>query len=90
MNETKQYSKYKVFRPLNEIEEDNKTCNIYLEQRRTYRLKYKEEIRVKAKQYYETNKEEFNDKQKLKAECPVYKCMVRSYIMKRHGQSIKH
>ena len=90
MNETKQCSKCKVFRPLNETEEDNKTCHICLEQKRRYRLKHKEDIRVKAKQYYENNKEELNDKQKLKAECPVCKCMVRSDAMKRHEQSIKH
>ena len=90
MNETKQCSKCKVFWSPKQIEEGNNTCNICLEQKRRYRLKHKEEIKVKAKEYYEEHKEKLNEKQRVKAECPVCKCMVRAYAMRRHEQSVKH
>ena len=90
MSETKQCSKCKVFRPLHLIEETNKNCNICLEQRRRYRQKHKEEIKNQSKEYREKNKDELKTKQNEKAECPICKCMVRSYAMARHKQSMKH
>lgn len=90
MTESRQCSKCKIFRPTHQIEDNNKNCNICLEQRRRYRQKHKEEIKNQSKEYREKNKEELNAKQNVKAECPICKCMVRSYAMKRHEQSIKH
>ena len=90
MSETKQCSKCKVFRPLHQIEGNNKNCNICLEQRRRYREKHREEIKPKAKEYYQNNKKELNEKQNEKYECPVCKCFVREYAMRRNEQSIKH
>ena len=90
MTETKQWSKCKIFRPLDQIKENNKNCNICLEQRRRYRQNHKEEITTQSKEYREKNKEELKTKHNEKAECPVCKCMVRSYAMNRHEQSLKH
>ena len=90
MTEKKQCSKCKIFRPLHQIEEQNKNCNICLEQRRRYRQKHKEEIKPKAKEYRENHKEEINNKQNVKSECPICQCFVRAYAMSRHEQSLKH
>ena len=35
-------------------------------------------------------KEELNEKQNVKIECSVCKCMIRTYTVKRHEQSMKH
>ena len=72
MTETKQCSKCKVFRQLNQIEENNKNCNVCLEQRRRYRQRHKEEINIQSKAYREKNREELNMKQNEKAECSIY------------------
>ena len=90
MTETKQCSKCKVFRQLNQIEESNKNCNVCLEQRRRYRQRQKEEINIRSKAYREKNREELNMKQNEKAECPICKCMIRRHAMNRHQQSNKH
>ena len=35
-------------------------------------------------------KEELSDKKKETLECPICKCEVRRYTVKRHKESIKH
>ena len=57
---------------------------------KAYREQHKEAVKQYAKEYYERKKEELNEKQNVKTECPLCKCMVRKYTMSRHEQSIKH
>ena len=65
-----------------------------IEKKKQYREDHKEEIKDKKKQYYEQNKEQIQEKKKqyktLKIECPVCKCLVGKYTIKRHEESQKH
>lgn len=84
--ETKQCSKCKVNQPLHRYTEGRKQCNLCIEQKQRYREKFKEEISIKQKEYYEQNKKKINEK----VECPICKCLVAKYKLFRHGQSQKH
>ena len=90
MTEKKQCSKCKVFQPLNYYRDECKQCNICLESKRRYRERHKEATKLYAKECYEKNKEELNKRQNVKTECSVCKCLIRTYAMKRHEQSMKH
>ena len=90
MTDKKQCSKCKVFQPLNYYRDECKQCNICLESKRRYRERHKGATRLYAKEYYEKNKEELNEKQHVKTERSVCKCLIRTYAMKRHEQSMKH
>ena len=72
--------------------ENNKDA--ILEKKKNYRENHKDEIKQKAKDYREKNKEDINEKQKdykqLKVECPLCKCFVGKYRMKKHQQTSKH
>ena len=57
--------------------------------KRRYREQHKETLKQYAQQYYERKKEELSDKKKETLECPICKCEVRKYTMKRH-ENIKH
>ena len=65
--------------------ENNK--DTILEKNKNYRENHKDIIKQKAKEYRENNKENINEKQKdynqLKVECPLCKCFVGKYRMKK-------
>ena len=65
-----------------------------LEKKKQYPEYHKEEIKDNTKQYYEQNKEQIQEKKKqynsLNIECPVCKCLVGKYTIKRHEESQKH
>ena len=86
MTETKQCSKCKVFRTMDGFKEGRKQCNVCLESKRRHRERHKEEISIKYKEYYDSNREKLNEK----ADCPLCKCYVKASAMKRHEQSMKH
>ena len=89
MTDKKQCSKCKVFQPL-DYKNECKQCNKCLENKRRYREQHKETLKQYAQHYYERTKEELSDKKKETLECPICKCEVRKYTMKRHEESIKH
>lgn len=93
--ETKQQcSKCKAFRSVDTYKDGRTQCYVCLEQKRRYREKHRDELREKAKQYYEQNRGEVYIKQTTpdsdRVECPLCKCMVGKYRMKQHEQSFKH
>ena len=90
MTDKKQCSKCKVYQPLDNYKNECKQCNKCLENKRRYREQHKETLKQYAQQYYERKKEELSDKKKETLECPICKCEVRKYTMKRHEESIKH
>ena len=87
MTDKKQCSKFKVVQPLNYYRDECKQCNICLESKRRYREQHKEALKQYAKEYYERKKEELNEKQNVKTECSVCKCVIRTYAMKGHETS---
>ena len=90
MTDKKQCSKCKVFQSLNYYRDESKQCKICLEAEQRYREKHRDKLRQYAKEYYEKKKEEVNEKQDVKTVCSGCKCLIRTYAMKRHEQSMKH
>ena len=60
-----------------------KTCNEYKQQ---YRESHREELRFKAKEDYEENKERIL----IKVECPICKIQIIRKAMARHERTKRH
>ena len=87
---TKQCSKCKQYRGLNQFSEGRKNCNQCLSHRRKYRENHKEQISAYNKNYYEAKREDILEHYKDKIECFYCKCLVSKYKLKEHNNTIKH
>ena len=94
METKKQCSKRKVLQPLDKYRDGRTQCDVCLEQKRRYRENYRDELKQRAKAYYEKDREELCEKQTIhqnqKVECPLCKRLVGKYRMKQHEQTFKH
>ena len=93
-NNKKQCPKCKVFQPLDRYTDGRIQCNICLESKRKYRENHREQLRQKACEYYEANKEKkkayVKEYRQQMVECSVCKVMIQKCRMTIHEQTKTH
>ena len=89
-NMEKKCSKCRQLKLMEEFDEGKARCKNCSEYKQQYRENHREELRLKAKEMYEQNKKQIQNKHKERVEHPICKIEVGRNTMKRHERSKRH
>ena len=89
-DKSKKCSRCGVYKQLNNFDTDKAQCEKCSEYKQRYRENHREQLRKKAKEIYEENKDEILEKKKEKVECPVCKKEISKAKMRLHEKTKRH